>query len=94
MKRLPLLVACAALVVVVKAEPIFTLRRFWPSELRETIAGAAKEATAVASRWRRSIGRFSPGSLSHPKCKPRAKPKKPSCAPPVGYGLAVIGFPP
>ena len=40
----------AALVVVVNAEPIFTLRRFWPSEARETRAGAAKEAAAVASR--------------------------------------------
>ena len=45
----------AALVVVVKAEPIFTLRRFCPSDARETMAGAAKEAAAVARSLRRNM---------------------------------------
>ena len=43
------------LVVVVKAEPIFTLRRFCPSDARETMAGAAKEAAAVARSLRRNM---------------------------------------
>ena len=38
----------AALVVVVKAEPILTLRRFCPSTPRETMAGAASVAPAAA----------------------------------------------
>ena len=65
----------AALVVVVKAEPIFTLRRFWPSEARDTMAGAANEAAAAAMRLRRNINGFSPRAAWRARnCKARAKP--------------------
>jgi hypothetical protein len=51
------------LVVVVKAEPIFTLRKFWPSAPRETMAGAASVAPAAARMWRRNMV-FSPSNIA------------------------------
>ena len=47
----------AALVVVVKAVPIFTLRRFWPSEARDTRAGAASRAAVPGMNCLRLIMR-------------------------------------
>src|SRR5437899_2969855 len=59
----------AALVVVVKAEPIFTLRRFCPRAARETMAGAPSGVGGFGRNLGRPRGRYLQGGwrpLSRP----------------------------
>jgi hypothetical protein len=80
----------AALVVVVKADPILTLRMVWPSEVRGTIAATA---SVVASNLRRLImGLVLPGGCG--KNQATSVPKSLRCGREVlGSRHALLGRP-